>query len=517
MAQTDPGSQEPSPVLDRPAAGVSAEPRPPDPGPPSAGPRWAAAATVLVLLLLAGRYGYHRDELYFLQAGRHPAWGYPDQGPLTPLLARLADLVAPGNLYALRTPSAFIAGGCVLLVAGIARELGGGRAAQTAAAFLTATSAIVLAAGHLLSTTTADVLVWLVVLRWTVRVLRTGDTRWAPAVGAVLGVGLLNKDLPLLLGAGLVIGVAWAGPRTLLTDRRVLIGAALALLIAAPNLVWQAEHGFPQLRMASAISGGGSSYGGRLTGLLLQLVIVSPFALPVWVAGLRALERRPEWRRYRALSRTAVVVYAMVLATGGKGYYDAPLLLALTAAGSAAVRWGAPGARRWWLGAGAVAALVSAAVISLPVIPADRLPGFVVVVNYDDGETIGWPAFTDSIAAVYRSLPAQERDRAVILTGNYGEAGALARYGPAEGLPRAYSGHNGMADFGRPPDGTDVVIAVGWDHPDQLRQWFADVRDAGRVDERIDVDNDENHGPIRVCRHPLRPWPELWQQMRHLG
>ncbi|RBI94735.1 hypothetical protein DRA43_32525, partial [Micromonospora provocatoris] len=101
-------------------------------GPPPAGPRTAAplavgAVLTAVLLSLAGRYGYHRDELYFLLCGRHLDWGYVDQGPLVPALARLADTIAPGNLVVLRTPSAFIGGAAVVLVAAIARQFGAGR------------------------------------------------------------------------------------------------------------------------------------------------------------------------------------------------------------------------------------------------------------------------------------------------------------------------------------------------------------------------------------------------------
>src|SRR5262245_42602172 len=96
-------------------------------------PLWlAAAATGLLLLVTSGRYGYHRDELYFLTAGRHLDWGYIDQPPLTPALARLLDDLFPGSLTMLRLPSTLAAVAMVLLAGLLSRELGGGRIAQTA-------------------------------------------------------------------------------------------------------------------------------------------------------------------------------------------------------------------------------------------------------------------------------------------------------------------------------------------------------------------------------------------------
>lgn len=167
---------------------------------------------------------------------------------------------------------------------------------------------------------------------------------------------------------------------------------------------------------------------------------------------------------------------------------------------------------------GAAVSTAVSMVLLLPTLPADRLPGFAVAMNYDSGETIGWPAFTDSLAAVYRRLPAGERRRAVFLTGNYGEAGALDRYGPARGLPRTYSGHNSMVDFGRPPAGADIVIVVGYERADPLRRWFTTVTPAGHVDERVDIDNDENGGPIFVCRGLRRPWSAIWRtEIGHTG
>jgi hypothetical protein len=70
----------------------------------------AAAGLTLVLAAFGGRYGYHRDELYFVAAGGRPAWGYPDQPPLVPLLAAGWDTVVRGELWAFRLVPAVLAG-----------------------------------------------------------------------------------------------------------------------------------------------------------------------------------------------------------------------------------------------------------------------------------------------------------------------------------------------------------------------------------------------------------------------
>ncbi|MFG1927575.1 glycosyltransferase family 39 protein [Cryptosporangium sp. NPDC048952] len=467
-----------------------------------------AGAVTVVLLAFAGRYGYHRDELYFLLCAHHLDWGFVDQPPLTPAIAWLTDTIAPGNLTVFRTPSALLAGLCVVLTALIAREVGGGRAAQLLAAVLAATSGGLLATGHLLSTTTIDFAIWMTILWLTVRVLRTGDTRWVLLIGAVAGVGLLNKYLVGLLAVGLIGGILIAGPRRLLRDRWVLAGAGLAVLIVAPNLAWQIANGFPQLDVASEIASGDSSYAGRSVALALQPVIISLVATAVWVTALVVLFRRAEWRPYRALAWAWLVIFAAMVIGGGKGYYDAPILLALTGVGAVPVAgWLSRGRvvlRRVLLTFAVVFCAVGDAVLMVPILPASSANA-VIPINYDAGETIGWPAL---VASIERVTP----PGAVVLASNYGEAGAVSRYGSVP----VYSGHMSVADFGRPPESVDTVVAVGFEDPAYLRRFFGSVERAGSVDVGVDVDNDENDAPIWLCRNPREPWSTLWPKLRRI-
>ena len=154
-----------------------------------------AVATLVLLVGLSGRYGYHRDELYYLEAGRHLAWGYPDQPPFTPLLARLMSYLAPGSLVVLRLPSAVAAAGVIVLTGLLARELGAGRSAQMLAALSIAVSGLLLGAGHLLSTTSFNLFFWTLLLWLVVRVVPLGTSTCGSSLGLSLGSGFSTVTL----------------------------------------------------------------------------------------------------------------------------------------------------------------------------------------------------------------------------------------------------------------------------------------------------------------------------------
>jgi hypothetical protein len=313
--------------------------------------------------------------------------------------------------------------------------------------------------------------------------------------------------------AAMVVAVAISGPRRLLTSPWVWAGAAIALLLAAPNLWWQATHDWPQLEMAQAIADGSSGSSEPRWALLpLQLVMVSPVLAPVWVAGLVRLFRDPTVRDVRFLGWTYVLLAALFLVTGGKPYYLAQLAPALLGAGAApTLDWARTRARRAVLAAAVAVSAVVSATITLPVLPVERL-GPVLAVNYDAGETVGWPAFAGQVRRAVATVPTGQRAEAVVLTGNYGEAGAVERFAPD--LAPAYSGHNGFADWGPPPETTAAVVVVGWQDVDGL---LAGCEQVGVVDNGHDLDNDEQGAPIRLCTGPVGSWREVWPKLRHLG
>jgi 4-amino-4-deoxy-L-arabinose transferase-like glycosyltransferase len=460
-------------------------------------------ATIAVLAITATPYGLHRDELYFLVLSHHPAWGYVDQPPLTPMLVRLSTQLFGDAPWAVRLPANLLGPLAIPVLALLARELGGARAAQVLAA-AGGFCAFVLVSGHLILTTTLDIPLTGLALLFVIRALRR-DSRWWLAVGVVTGLSLYNKQLILLLLVGIAAGLLIAGPRRALLSPWLWAGVLVAAVGGLPNLLYQITHDFPQLDMASALADekGGDN---RILFFPLQILLLGVTLVPLMVAGFVSLIRDA---RLRCLGWAYLVVAAFVLVTGSGPYYTFGLMMPLFAAGCVvAARWAAGHAGRWTLVvSGVVVSELLGAVVALPLVPVDTLKSTPIgAINQTARDQIGWPRYVQQIVA---ARPAG----APIIADNYGEYGALDYYGVQD----VYSGHNQLRYYGRPADSTTVVLTVGFDNPAGLLRIFRSCVDSGTLDSGTGVDNEEQGRVIRVCRDPVAPWPTLWPQFYHYG
>lgn len=479
-------------------------------------PVFAAMAMLgLVLTAVSGRYGYHRDELYFLMLPPH--WGYVDQPPLAPLLARLCSSAIAAEPWAVRIPATLATVASVLVLALVTREMGGGLAAQTLAAWGFAFAALPLIMGHALLTSTLDMPVWPAVLLFVIRAQLRREPRWWLAAGVVVGLSMYNKLLVAVLLTAVAAGMALIGPRRTLRWKWVVAGLALALVIGSPNLIYQATHGWPQLSMGNALAANNAGQT-RVMMWPFLLLMLGPPLVPIWVAGLVGLVRRPDWRQVRFLAAAFPILLVLVFIMGAQFYYPFGLLAVLFAIGCLpTVEWARRARWREAALASAVAvnALVSV-VLGLPVIPLSVLGDTPVpAVNQIARDSVGWPTYVRQVARVYAGLPVGDRRRAVILTSNYGEAGAVQRYGARYGLPGAYSGQNQLYYQARPPESVSVVVMVGG-QLHEARAHFRSCRTVGYLDNGLGVDNEEQAQPIAVCRRPIGGWPTVWPALRHL-
>jgi hypothetical protein len=257
--------------------------------------------------------------------------------------------------------------------------------------------------------------------------------------------------------------------------------------------------------------------------------------------------RNPAARRFRPVAIACVIVIALQFALGGKAYYPGGAYTFLLAAGSVPLerrlQRGREQASRLQRGreqasrlqggreqsgehrrrglrpaavvsAAMLAGALVAAPISLSVLPARALHTVPLQkINYDLAETIAWPKLVALVAHEYGALPAAQRRQTTILTGNYGEAGALARYGPGFSLPQAYSGANNFWLWGPPPAADSAAVAVNID-PALLRREFTQVRLVGTFWNGLGVSDDEQGVQIFIATGLKSTWARSWAAFR---
>jgi len=199
-----------------------------------------AAALFALDMVLSWRYGFHGDELYFLDSARHLQGGYVDQPILVPLLARVSLSLFGVSLPGLRVWAALAVAATVVIGGLLARELGGRRNAQLLAALATATIPAVIGTGDLLEPTTLDILFWAALALVVVRVGRTSDCRYWLLGGVVLGAGLANKHSIGFFAVAIFFGALLSGGWRLVLNRWALAGAVIAAFFTIPDVWWQA-------------------------------------------------------------------------------------------------------------------------------------------------------------------------------------------------------------------------------------------------------------------------------------
>ncbi len=480
-----------------------------------------AALILLVHFYVGNGYGFHRDELQFLDDARHLQWGFVAYPPLTAFCGRIAIALFGISPQVFRLPAAFVNAMSLVLAGLIARELGARKPAQVIALF--ATLPVALAFSSVLQYNTFDLFSWLLLVFFIARLLRTGDERYWIGAGAGIGIGVLSKYSIVFPVLSLLVAVLLLpSQRCHLRSRWFWYGALTAVGIAAPNLVWLAHHQFITLRMEHFIHLRDVRHG-RAVGYYTDQLKFTLFGLPLAVAGLIFLVRST---RFRLLSAFYIGPFLLFAFAKGRGYYLLPAYPVLYAAGAVALERVLASQTRVLRHivrfAVLTAMLVDAAGVAWAYLPiwASGSAGWnwQMKNNYDMADEIGWPELVAQVAAVRDTLSPVDRSRLAILANNYGEAGALSLYGPRYNLPTPISSTNSFHDRDYGPYEPETVIVVGGELHDQELN-FERCSVVAQVNIPHGVRNEESvdHPEILICHHLRRPWPVVWSRSEEFG
>ncbi|MBA3765616.1 MAG: glycosyltransferase family 39 protein [Acidobacteria bacterium] len=477
------------------------------------------------------RYGYFRDEMYYLACGEHLDWGYVDQSPLIALVAWASRSLMGDSLFAVRFFPA-VAGAALVFVTGlIVRELGGGRFSITLACLAVIISPNLLYLHTVLTMNAFEPLFWTLGAYILILLLKGGDQKLWLLFGVVAGLGLMNKHTTLFFGAGVVAGLLLTPARRFFMSKWLWLGGLVALLIFLPNIIWEIKHDWATievLRNADKNQNLPFSPWGFLMG---QIALTHPLTVPIWLSGLFFYFFTDEGRPYRSLGWIYVSMFLLFVVLRGKVYYLAPIYPVLLAPGALLIESFIRG-RSWnWLKPVTVAVLILGGAITapltLPLLPVETYIKYAGALGFEGVKTekqkmgklpqhyadmFGWEEMVATIAQVYHNLSPEERARCAIFASNFGEAGAIDLFGAKYGLPKAIGKHQNYFLWG-PRDYTgEVMITVGEELSD-VRKVYAEAEHAATFTNEY-VMPYENNLPIFICRRPRAPLKEIWPEVK---
>lgn len=474
-------------------------------------------------------WGYMTDELYFLDCADRFDWGFVDHPPFSIAVLAAVRALLGDSLPAIRLLAALLGAATVVLTGIIAREMGGGRTAQGLAALGALACPVYLALSNYYSMNPIDQVLWPLGMLLMLR-LSDGDTGWWwIALGVLMGAGLLNKVSMLWFGAGLAVGLLLTPERRWLRTPWPWLAAAIALVIFAPYIWWNAQHGWPFLEFSRNAAEQKVGRVSLLDFVLQQSMSIGPNAAPLCLGGLVFAFASPSMRRCRSLAWLFITVAVLLAASGSaRPHYLGPAFPVVFAAGGVfAERL----ARRWrWVPAVAAGALGLQLVAGWPLAIPLLSPAATVRYQHALGIRpreererggllpmhLGLYLHTDALLgpllAVYQSLPPEEQAHVEILTNSFGETGAVDVLGRKLGLPGAIGRHNSYWLWG-PGAATGELMIVVHGNQDELRAWFDSCEKRAEIEcpycmEQMDAQS------VYVCRHARRPLTELWPSMK---
>lgn len=490
-----------------------------------------AASVFAIHVATNGRYGYFRDELYFLDCAHHLDWGYVDFAPLTAWMLRVNENLLGDSLRALRLLPAIAAAVKVALTGLIAVELGADSFGVGLACLCVIAAPVYLIIDNQYAANAFEPVFWMAIAYVLILAIKYDRPRLLLWIGLLAGLGLENKLSMLFFLGAIFSGLILTRARPLLRSR----WAPLAMLIAAtcfmPTLMWQYHRDWPTLQMLANVRRiHKDAVVSPLEFLSRQVMMLNFASVLVWIPGLWFLLRGARDTRLRVFGLAYLALLGIMMILGAKDYYLAPIYPLLFAAGGAF--WSRYFERKpsAWMKYAIPSLVVLGGMLSAPLalpilspMGLIRYEKFIGLGNPHSqtgqegplpehfGDEFGWREMAAEVALVYDALPPDARRNAAIFTKNYGEAGAIDFFGPPLGLPSAISGHQSYWFWGPRGYNGEIIIALQFSRDELRKMGCASVDDGPMVDNPYSMA--EEHFRIEVCRdlHPplSNQWPSL--------
>jgi hypothetical protein len=491
------------------------------------------ALVKLLVHMLSIEYGYHRDELFYIAISDNLSLANLSMLPLTPGILAGIRAVLGDSLKALHVLPALCGALVVLLTGMTTRELGGKKFAVA----VSATAALIpigyLGMDSLFTYDFIDKILWVLAIYILVRIIKNDNPRPWLIFGLIIGIGFLNKISIAFLPFALLVGLIISPERKYLASKWFWLGVFVALVCLIPFLYWEATQGWPILSFGKYYSEAKSYPVSFPEFIIFQIIMMHPLTLPIWVCGLWSVLYSQRFAKYRLFGWAYLILFVVFALMKAKFYFLVPFYPILLAAGAVTITDYFDRHRSRILPRIIIPIMILGGIITapfaMPILPVETYIKTFAFMGGDAGikqerheimelpqhfaDRFGWEDMAATVAGVYSRLSDEERSEVCIVTGNYGEAGAIHFFGKKYGLPEPISGHGWYYYQGTQNCSGEIIIAFGYDE-EGLRSRFDDVTEAAvfRCEYCMAY---ENNQPVYVCRYPQKPFEEIFEEAKH--
>lgn len=398
---------------------------------------------VLQYQLVSPVYELHRDEFLHLDLGHHLAWGYRSVPPFTAWVSALIGILGNSEFWVKFFPALF--GALTILVVWKTIEVLKGNLFALVLGSGAVLCSALLRLNTLYQPNSFDALCWTTLYFLVIKYLSTRRVQWLYWAAVAFALGFLNKYNIVFLVLGLLPALLLTSQRHLFLTRHMGISILLALLLIAPNLVWQYQHQFPVITHLNELAE-------------TQLVNVDPWSflrsqllfyfgsILVIFAGLYALLTYPPFIPFKPFFAAFVFTLGIFVFLKAKDYYAIGLYPVYLAFGAVYLEERLQGGWARYFKPVLIALPLVFLLLTYQWIFPVRHPEYIHahgqdfqrlgLLRWEDGkdhvlpqdfaDMLGWKELAAKVDSAYLQSPAQEQT--LVLCDNYGQAGAINYY-----------------------------------------------------------------------------------------
>lgn len=487
----------------------------------------------LIHLIFSSNYGIFRDELLYIELGKHLDWGYWSNPPSIGFFSWITQHFIGLEVRQVRLIPALLGGGLVMITGLMVRAIGGGIYSQVIAGMAILLSPAYLRVPLLFSPVVFDVVYWSIGTYLLIKYLFQPNPKLIIWFGVLAGLGFLNKYSVGLLLMSTIFGLLLTEHRKVLVQKETFIALGLFLLIITPNLFWQWKYAFPVFTHMRILAETQLVNVNRIE-FIMDQVLMNVTSLLVWLPGIYFLLIDRRGKPWRAAGWTFAFTIVFLLISRGKSYYTLgiyPMVIAFGAYYLALIT------ENWSVRAIRLVPMAFMVIIIIPLLPicvtflsvekeqeycswlANEI-GIDGPLRWEDGQIhhlpqdfadmFGWDELAELAHLAYEK--AEDKKHCILYGEDYPHVGAVGMYSYKYDFPEYFSMSDSYRLWLKDTISSDVntFIYINDELGEDIDSIFASITKIGQIKNPYARDRGVT---VYLCEQPRSPFSDHYKNV----